>query len=710
VSTSGVQSGNAVRFGPFAADLSSGELRKYGAPVRLGGQPAQILRTLLEKPGEIVTREELRRRLWADDTFVEFDNGLNNALKKLRSALGDSAGEPLYIETLPRVGYRFIAPIERERRQERDRQESSANVSAPIAADGHRGSRIWRWASAIAVAAAILIAYGFWSSPPVPHATDFVERPVTEHLDGFGRIVTDGVRVFFPQRSGDRDTVVQTSTAGGPTTPVETPFRNTRIFDISADRSEFLIGNFETRRPGLPLWIWPVQGGSPIRIGNVIADDATWSPDGQRVFYTRGGEIHVTGRDGSGDRTLIRTDGLAYWIRFSPDGSKITYSVDSNDSDAQTLWEASADGSNPHQKFPGWSNPPAECCADWTPDGGYFIFTSRHAGFANIWAIREGRSWLHWRAPVPVQLAPTARALARSVLTRNGTRAFVSAWNEESQYERYDFASKGFRPFTATPGALAALPSEDGTKTAVLKSDWTLWRTKGDGSAALQLTEAPLQVSQPRWSPDGRLIAFEAHRFGKPVRAYAVSADGGPIQEIFALQGEQSVPAWSPDGTQIALAMNVDSSADGSSNRGIYIVDWKTRRGTRLENSEGLTAPMWSPDGRYFVAKTLDESAVLLFDWRARTWRPIASGNGLSGLTWSRDSRYLYVQRIVEEGQPIYRLRAGDFKPERLTSFEAALKEGFETCVLQSGTADGSLIVRMRNSGGQIYALDLNFP
>lgn len=101
-----------VRFGPFETNLHTGETRKYGIRIRLGGQPTQILTTLLERPGEVITREELRHQLWADDTFVEFENGLNNAVKKLRSALGDSADKPLYVETLPRVGYRFVAPIE----------------------------------------------------------------------------------------------------------------------------------------------------------------------------------------------------------------------------------------------------------------------------------------------------------------------------------------------------------------------------------------------------------------------------------------------------------------------------------------------------------------------------------------------------------------------------------------------------------------------
>jgi TolB-like protein/DNA-binding winged helix-turn-helix (wHTH) protein/Tfp pilus assembly protein PilF len=100
-----------VRFGPFEADLRAGELRKYGVKLKLVGQPFEVLAMLLESPGQLVTREELRARLWPTDTFVDFDHGLNAAVNKLRDALSDSAEKPTYVETLPRRGYRFISAL-----------------------------------------------------------------------------------------------------------------------------------------------------------------------------------------------------------------------------------------------------------------------------------------------------------------------------------------------------------------------------------------------------------------------------------------------------------------------------------------------------------------------------------------------------------------------------------------------------------------------
>src|SRR5499425_2049181 len=104
--------GRRARFGAFEVHLRSGQLYKHGIRLKLQGQPFQVLALLLEHPGELVTREELRQKLWPADCFVDFDTGLNNAIKKLRDALGDSADEPRYIETLPRRGYRLVARVE----------------------------------------------------------------------------------------------------------------------------------------------------------------------------------------------------------------------------------------------------------------------------------------------------------------------------------------------------------------------------------------------------------------------------------------------------------------------------------------------------------------------------------------------------------------------------------------------------------------------
>lgn len=175
-------------FGPYAVDLRSGELRKRGVRLKMGGQPFEILVALLAHPGEMVTREELRTRLWADDTFVDFDHGLNSAVQRLRDCLSDTAEKPLWIETIPRHGYRFIGQVEWSNGA--DPPPSSEETAAPRSEMGRareaevpiderlashvpgraRGLRIA--AIPIVVAAALLLAWPLfrfglrWKMPP----------------------------------------------------------------------------------------------------------------------------------------------------------------------------------------------------------------------------------------------------------------------------------------------------------------------------------------------------------------------------------------------------------------------------------------------------------------------------------------------------------------------------------------------------------------
>ena len=106
------QSPAILRFGTFEADLRAGEVRKQGKRIKIQEQPFQVLTALLQRTGEVVSREELRKQIWPEDTFVDFDNSLNTAINKLREALGDSAENPRFIQTLPRRGYRFLVPVE----------------------------------------------------------------------------------------------------------------------------------------------------------------------------------------------------------------------------------------------------------------------------------------------------------------------------------------------------------------------------------------------------------------------------------------------------------------------------------------------------------------------------------------------------------------------------------------------------------------------
>lgn len=160
----------ALRFGVFEVNLQARELRKHGIRVKLSGQPFCILSLLLERPGEVVTREEMQQRLWASNTFVDFEHSLNTAIKKLRAALGDSPENSRYIETIPRVGYRFIAPVEEISSEGASASQTSRVTANVERADKTENSRHRRWLLLFGMSTAlitVIASYFAWSAAHV---------------------------------------------------------------------------------------------------------------------------------------------------------------------------------------------------------------------------------------------------------------------------------------------------------------------------------------------------------------------------------------------------------------------------------------------------------------------------------------------------------------------------------------------------------------
>ncbi len=188
------QNGSAIRFASYELDLQSGVLRKDGIRVRCQEQPLQVLAALAERPGELVTREELRRRVWPQDTFVDFDHALNTAIKKIRAALNDDADAPRYIETVPRRGYRFLATVERE--------PSPQLVPAPPAPAQVVEPKHHRLRSIAIIAVTVLLILAFtWKLAPwhgESYTTPEFQR-LTFNLPELGnaRFTPDGASVVF---------------------------------------------------------------------------------------------------------------------------------------------------------------------------------------------------------------------------------------------------------------------------------------------------------------------------------------------------------------------------------------------------------------------------------------------------------------------------------------------------------------------------------
>ena len=332
------QSPGLLIFGPFEVNSQTSELRKSGIRVRLSGQPFRILLLLLEHPGDLVTRDQLREQLWNEGTFVDFEGGLNAAINKLRRALSDSAENPRYIETVPARGYRFVGRLE---------HRGSAVVPFPARSvpreHERRGRGRWLWVAATVagVAVAFVLGWRFHDTPDVAPSWKLSQLTTDAGLSGKPALPADG-----------------------------------KLIAYSSDRG------LESRRD---LYVKQVAGGEPIRLtfdgaGNTTPD---FSPDGARIVFRSnrdGGGIYEIPAFG-GEARLLARDGLD--PKFSPDGSQVAFWIGAPNvavPGSGAVWVVPSAGGPPRRIGSSFTDARYPI---WSPDGKHLLLvgcTSRKGG------------------------------------------------------------------------------------------------------------------------------------------------------------------------------------------------------------------------------------------------------------------------------------------------------------------------------------------
>lgn len=700
------QSANLVRFGVFEVDLQAGELRKSGVKIKLQEQPFQILALLLEHPGQVVTREELRQRLWPADTFVEFDHSLNTSIKKLRQALGDDSDNPRFVETLPRRGYRLIVPVVGGDHS----SEKPADEVLPAPAVAHKTRRaLWYFA----IAALALVGIGslaFWKMaiqpPSTPRVLSF--RQLTN--DGqakTGPLLTDGSRIYFNEiLPGPHSRIAQVAVTGGEVVPLPVPLMEPGLLDLSKEGTELLVGSGQDIK-GAAIWIQPVAGGSPRRVGEILTRDARFGPDGTTVIYNNGfaHDVYLANRDGSSPRKLFPTDGYPYSFRYSPDAQILRFSQADDQRDSIAIMETTAGGTGLHKLFEG-------CCGKWTPDGKHYIFESKHDGRIDLWALSESKrfDWQN-RAKEPVQLTAGPINFTVPLPSADGKQLFAIGESPRAEIVRYDSRSSQFVPYLSGISAEGLAFSRDGLwVTYTSYPDGALWRSKIDGSERLQLTFPPLQAFLPRWSPDGKQIAFNATAApGAAWNIYLISKGGGTPEQVSPSEQSQMDATWSPDGKSLAFG------TVATPNMPIYTIELKSKHVSALPGSDGLFSPRWSPDGKYIAAiATKGPHKLMLFQFATQKWTELF-GFDIGYLSWSQGSKYIYFQRQQSPGQDVSvqvaRIRMADRKMENIVDEKNAgrLITGTFPDWFDLAPDDSPLFAR-DISTEEIYALDVSWP
>jgi len=554
----GQRSAQIVRFGLFEADLETGELRKNGVKVYLQGQPFQVCAILLSHAGELVSREELRQQVRPEDTFVDFDHALNTAITKIRTALGDEADNPRFVETLPRRGYRFIAPVQKA-------------ISQPIPpAVPEKQSARWgktgRWLIVSAILLIVFCAIGVTrfsrhptkeSLPPL-EVVPMAAVPGFEHDPAFS---PDGNQVAFGL-SGSEACGIYTTMVGGEKTLrlTSSPADYSPTWSPDGRRVAF----YRDIDHGTAIYAVPALGGTEQRLYSGLSSAWTtglnWSPDGKVLaFADSHGEtnhtwISLLSLADSSTRQLTFPSGpeIDYSPAFSPDGSTVAFVRGSIVGVVSDLYVVPIAGGVAKRLT--FDNTWIIGSPTWTPDGHDIVFSSdRGGGLSSLWRVSPTGGPLRPVASVGViawspSISPKGNQLVyqRMFFKDNLFRLNLK---DETHPQSSPVLVKSDKGFNWRPNF-----SPDG-KRFVVESNGLghseIWACDTVGANCGQLTSLRGTAGAARWSPDGRYVAFE-FRPKERSEVYLLEVGGGMPQLLPTLPGANNGgPSWSRDGKSI---------------------------------------------------------------------------------------------------------------------------------------------------------------
>lgn len=644
---------SVLKFGTFELDAAAGELRKNGRRVPLPGQPLQLLTALADRPGEVVTRGELKEKLWPSDTYVDFDRSLNTAASKVREALGDSASSPRFIETLPRRGYRFLAPVEVVGESGAGLNEPTASAADSAVREAHlqRHLRLAWTVAATAIMGFLAVLIVLFSqtpegSPPAP------------------------VRKFTivpPARLG----VWQRLPAA-----------------ISPDGRRLVVNIWDNDSAGR-LWLQDLTDGGPperVAIGD-LAVQAFWSPDGRYIGYTDGERILKISIDGGPAVPLCdlqsRMHPVTWRASWSADGKWIVFGSAVTDG----LWQVPASGGTPTllvspesleafsievtgpiitpHFLPSEAGKRALLYAVSTPEGFMLSAHDIESGRAEVLGpgqdpfyspsghILYQRDEEIWALPFSLDTLrstgaafPVVQDAMGPSVSRDGVLVYTSG-RQKAPTRRLGWLDRDGQPAGTIGDSQESmrypLISPDRRRVAVTagRSPWVWDIARG---VAQPVSPESSGGARPTWSPNGEELAFTVTREVGNSDIHLARSDGsGGEAAIAATADSEYVNDWSRDGKYLLFERqheNVDlwyltRGEDGS---------WEPH--PFLTGPENERAGAFSPDGR-FVAYLSDESALGQYEVYVQAFpdggtKTIVSGNNGRQPRWSRDGKELF--------------------------------------------------------------------
>jgi len=637
-----------VVFGPFEYDAVSGDLRKHGTRIRLQGKPLQILSLLLDRYGEIVSRDDLQRHLWGGATFVDFEQGLNAAVNKLRQALGDSADQPRYIETVSGRGYRFIAPIQKP-------------AVKPVLemAPRRKPRKSWLpWVACLAIAAVGFGAYllGALRIPPAeaPKTTSFtVAPPPGFSLEGASSrqafaLSPDGSRLAFTaiDASGSFRIFLRDFNSLEPREIPNTSGAHT-LFWPPDGQSLFLTAQGKLRR-------WPLGADSQ----QVLCDtpsfmlSGAWFSPGKLLMGGNWSTYTVSASGG----TPEQLDQTYRWPQALPDGQHVLYlrpdargahrarverlgdpasAKDLIESDSRVLYTASTS----------------------KPDSGYLVYIRAGSLLAQPFDTRS------------FQVTGEATPIAGKVYSFFSTGAADFSVSDRGVVAYQNYASRSQLAWVDREGRQTGVIgpanvniksgrlSPDGNKLAaaiydVERGAQDLWMFDTHTGAVRRLTLEKAVRDSPVWSPDSKRLAYLHSVVGRSPRIAIRSLGDDDTEEI--LPGDSFVMPtnWSPDGRFIVYSNTGVARYANETQGDVWLVDLAhERKQIPLLNSSFHEAnASFSPDGKWlaFTSNESGQTEVYLQAFQATDAprmvgeRFLVSRAGAQTLRWRRDGKELF--------------------------------------------------------------------
>jgi len=603
--------GGPVRFSVFEVDLGSRELRKRGIRLHLPGQSFEILAMLVEQRGDVVTREEIRDRLWPRGTVVEFEHSVNSAVKKLRDCLGDSASAPRFIETLPRRGYRFVAPVEIGASaltlQEVRRDLDSGPLQA-IPAPRNLVTPVRLVIGAVGAAALFVLAVlgWYWLSrqrSPEPEAP-LIAVPLTSYpgYESAPSFDPEGRQIAFQwcpdgQESNCDIYIKQIGIE-------EQPFRLTtdpaRDFSPAWSPDGRFIAFLRKVAPTrVALIVIPQRGGQERVMSDMdwLTDQGyeqpylAWTPDSKWIVcqQTRGRNagclLNLQTRETRSMKTLVRGQPYSPPV-FSPDGRTLAFA--SRGVFLVHLSEGYLSRGEPERIVSESEEDVRERAplsnVAWMPDSNELVFISRHS----FWRVGASAS------ATPRRIALDGENACTPEVSRKGNRLAYAVFDEDNNIWRVDLTdSVPSAPVTVVSSTRAdVFPaySPDGRRIAFNSNRsgaYEIWVCDRDGSNPVRLTSTG-HAMWPRWSPDGRRIAFTS---GKHI--WVIDANGGAVSRLTTESTPGKWPWWSRDGQSVYFT----SIRDGSGQ--LMKMPAKGGEAVPITPNGDRDRPEESPDGRF---------------------------------------------------------------------------------------------------------------